>query len=386
MVRRNAAGILNGLVLLVLFGMILLWLARPARPIGTRSESGTLGAPILSLPATAVPDAGGLVTVPVSLTANGAQVAGLMFSLDLDQDCLIFDPADADGRGIPDAVGVSVPPEFQVAVAYDAADADSELDVVIADYSPPHALLADGTLVTVLLAVACWPPAGETHDIPLLFSVAPAVSFSLPAGSALYGSAVDGAVQVRGVDMQPTPGATATATPFPTTTPTVTLTAEPTRQFTPTPTPPSGQPDSPLPPPAGGDIDDDRDGIYSYEDGWRDDDGDGLPGFLDADDDGDGIPTIVEGRSDADGGGIPNFLDLDSNDNGIPDAIEVGEDPYHPADRNQNGIWDFVEMSLYLPEIMWGEDEDAGDTATFQPYRSRSAGGSVTGLRCDYQA
>jgi hypothetical protein len=348
--KRVAAGIVNGVVFFVLAGMILLWLVHTGRPIGARSESGALDAPVLSLPAAAEPDASGLVTVPVLFTTNGAQVAGLMFSMDLEEDCLVFDPADADGSGVPDAAAVSVPPDFGVAVTYNAADGDSELDVVIADYSPPHALLPDGALVTVLLAVACWPPAGETRDIALRFSGAPSASFSLPAGGALYGSTVDGAVHVTGDAAQPTPGATATATP----TPTIMPAPEPT--LTLTPTPPGRQPDSPLPPPAGANIDDDLDGVYSYEEGYRDADGDSLPNFLDADDDGDGIPTIIEGRGDADGGGVPNFLDLDSNDNGIPDAVEVGPDPYHPVDKNHNGIWDFVEMPLYLPDIVRGEE------------------------------
>lgn len=380
--KRYAAGVLNGLVLFVLFGMILLWLAHTGRPLGTRSERGGQSVPVLSLPAAAEPDAGGLVTVPVLLTTNGAQVAGLIFSLDLDQDCLVFDPGDVDGSGTPDAAAVSVPTDFQATVSHDAADTDSELDVVIADFSPPHAFLPNGPLVSVRLAVACWPDPGETRDIALSFSLAPAVSFALPAGGALYGSAVDGAVHVTGGDTQPTPAATATSTP----TPTVRPTTEPTLELTPTPTHPGGQPTSPLPPPAGADIDDDRDGIYSYEDGCRDADGDGLPGYLDADDDGDGIPTIVEGRGDADGGGIPNFLDLDSNDNGIPDAVEVGEDPYHPADKNQNGIWDFVEMPLYLPDIMRGEDADEGGAATARRSQLEPESGSITLRRCNYQA
>lgn len=43
-----------------------------------------------------------------------------------------------------------------------------------------------------------------------------------------------------------------------------------------------------------------------------------------ADDDGDGIPNFLEGREDSDGDGVANYLDLDSDNDGISDREEIG--------------------------------------------------------------
>ena len=43
-----------------------------------------------------------------------------------------------------------------------------------------------------------------------------------------------------------------------------------------------------------------------------------------ADDDGDGIPNFLEGKEDSDGDGIANYLDLDSDNDGISDRDEIG--------------------------------------------------------------
>lgn len=43
-----------------------------------------------------------------------------------------------------------------------------------------------------------------------------------------------------------------------------------------------------------------------------------------ADDDGDGIPNFLEGKEDSDGDGIANYLDLDSDNDGISDREEIG--------------------------------------------------------------
>jgi outer membrane biosynthesis protein TonB len=310
--------------------------------------------------------------------ANGSLVASMLFSLDLDQQCLHLDPSDGDGDRIPDAIRPATPGGYVVTVSYDAQDSDGELDFVIIDYSPPYTALPDGPLLTVTVSILCLPGEGETLDIPLLFSRAPSASFAMPSGSALRGATADGSIHLVGPGVEPTPEITPTetitpaltatitptetpaetVTPQPTETPTETATAEPptaTPELSPTPevTPPPSptQPTSPLPPPRGGNSDHDGDSLYSYEEADLDTDGDGLSNMHDPDDDGDGIPTLLEGRGDADGSGLPNYLDLDSNDNGIPDAVEAGPDPAQPVDGNRNAIPDFAEMPLYLPYL-----------------------------------
>jgi hypothetical protein len=298
------------------------------------AATGVLGTPVLSLPSGAAPAADGLVTIPVQLAAAETSVASVLFSLDIDQTCLVFDPADANRDGVPDAVTINAPRAFAVSVGYNAQDSDGELDFVIADYSPPYATLPSGVLATIRLGVACRPASGESLTLPLPFSQAPGASFALPNGSALRGVTVDGSILVDGGVAVPPPAATATATPAP----------------LPSPTPAPGQTIPPV-----NNRDDDGDGLYSREEGDFDWDGDGQANYLDSDDDNDGVPTRLEGRGDADGNGLPNFLDLDSNDNAIPDAVEAGPDPLQPLDANHNSVWDYLELAgkpAYLPLIM----------------------------------
>jgi hypothetical protein len=324
-----------------------------SRPGVVREEQSAHGEPLLWLPVGLAPGADGSVMVPVQLAPNGAAVASVLFSLDIDQGCLVFDPLDADRNGMPDAVTIHLPPAFVVSAVYDAQDGDGELDFILADYSPPYATLPESALLTVRLGVACASPGGEVRDIPLPFSAAPGPSFAAPSGSALRGASTAGSIRLGGGSV-PTPAATATSTPQAVQSPTPSPSPTPARP-TATPTPATGQPASPLPPPAGQASDEDGDGVMSYEDGFYDWDGDGAPNFLDPDDDGDGIPTRVEGRGDADGSGLPNYLDTDANDNGIPDTVEAGGDPERPQDANGNGILDFIEMRLFMPQLVRGE-------------------------------
>jgi hypothetical protein len=335
------------LLALITGGVMLRALLTPR--IAAGDASARLGTPLLWMPAGLVPGSDGMVAVPVRLSADRTSVSSVLFSLDIDQECLVFNPADTDRSGIPDAISVQAPPAFVVSTVYDALDSDGELDFILADYSPPYATLPEGDLVTIQLGVACRPASGEALDIALPFSSAPAASFAAPSGSSLTGATAAGSVHVADADAAPTLAPTATSTPAATETPTLPV-------VTPTPTPDPGRPASPLPPPMRQNVDEDEDGIFSYEDGFYDWDDDGRLNFLDPDDDGDGIATLLEGRGDADGRGVPNYLDLDSNDNGILDAVEVGVDPERPADNNGNGIWDFIEMPVYLPYDERGEE------------------------------
>ena len=341
--KQMSAGVVFACLALALgitiVGMLPQWraignLAGPSAPAG-QSFAAASGQPVLALPSQLAPGSDGTASVPAQLTTNGATLVSAIFSLDIDQACLVFDPADADSNGRPDAVTFNTPRGFNTSVAYDETDTDGELDFVVADYMPPYAQLPDGVLFTVRLAAVCWPGGAGARDIPLTFAAVPALSFGLPGGSELAGVAVNGSIRTAG----PGPG----IAPNPT--------------ATPTPAAPAPTPGQTVPPPVN-ERDDDGDGLFSREEGGLDWDGDGTANFLDSDDDDDGIPTALEGRGDADGNGLPNYLDLDSNDNSILDAVECGPDPLQPLDDNNNGIWDYLEMPtapLYLPFLQRGE-------------------------------
>ncbi len=219
----------------------------------------------------------GYVTVPVSLEPNGAQVSAVLFSIDFDQNCLLFDPADTDGNRIPDAINFQTPPAFSRSVSYDADDTDGELDIVFADYSPPYAIFTSQVLVTVRFAIVCQPLPQQTIESPVLFSQAPSPSFSSGLGTNVRGTALGGIVTIPGEGVFPTPLPTATSTPTPTLIPTATPTATLTSPGT-MPTQPSSPLITPTPFPS---RDHDVDGVLTVEEGTGDWDGDGIPNYMD---------------------------------------------------------------------------------------------------------
>jgi hypothetical protein len=291
-------------------------------------------APQLAIPAKLVPQANGQVAVPVQFDPAGSQTTSVLFSIDVDQGCLLFDPADSNRDGIPDAVTFFTPASFVRSFSYDALDGDGEIDVILADYSPPYALLSSSTLVSIQFSVICRPVEGTVREVAVPFSTAPGASFSMPSGSALNGVTAGGSVWIDINQLYPTPVPTATSTPTPTAPPpTPTTTPVSCRVTTPTATPA---------PPTDPRQDSDGDGVTDLAEGWSDWDHDKIPNYLDPDDDGDGVLSRIEPFGDPDYDGVPNFLDIDANGNGIPDAAEVGPDPLHPADRDGDGIWDFI--------------------------------------------
>ncbi len=294
--------------------------------------------PSLEIPTQIAVDSQGLAAVPVQFAASGTSVAAALFSIDYDEQCLLFDPIDADLNGTPDNLLFNVPSQFTVSTFFDTLNTSGELQVVIVDYSPPYSVFPDQTLLTIRLAARCTPAQGETITARVGFGNAPLPSLSSPSGSSVKATFVDGSVSIGDNLSLPTLAPTATSTPNP--------------AATQTPVPTATAPNGTIPPtPDSSDAD--VDGLLSREEGASDWDGDGISNDFDADDDNDGIPTLLEGRGDVDGGGVPNFLDLDSNGNGISDRTEAGENPLRPVDRDGNGIFDFLDvpMRLYLPHI-----------------------------------
>jgi len=98
------------------------------------------------------------------------------------------------------------------------------------------------------------------------------------------------------------------------------------------------------------DTDLDGDGISNTLEGIVDTDGDGLPDLVDTDSDADGIPDAVESVADADSDGASNYVDTDSDGDGIDDAIEGladtdqdGVNNYLDVDADGDGIHDAIE-------------------------------------------
>ncbi len=154
--------------------------------------------PTLTIPQGITAAAGEGADVPVELAAAGWPLAGVAFSVDYDESCLGFDPADADTDGLPDAIAVHVPADFQTTITFDPADTDGEIDVSIADIGPSIATLPDGPVVSITLSALCPPPPGSPLVAPVGFSDDPAASFSDNQGQDVDGLTRDGWVEIFG--------------------------------------------------------------------------------------------------------------------------------------------------------------------------------------------
>ncbi|MCP4687082.1 MAG: hypothetical protein GY859_03470, partial [Desulfobacterales bacterium] len=152
--------------------------------------------PELAIPATIPAGVGEVVGVPVELTTNANEIAGVAFSIDFDETCLDFDPTDENADDIPDAIQFQAPVHFDLDVYVDLADSDGEIDVIIADFSET-APLAAGVLADVNFTTTCTPNVGETIIAPVLFSTDPPASFGAASGQPLTGGVVDGSVEIH---------------------------------------------------------------------------------------------------------------------------------------------------------------------------------------------
>ncbi|CAL8077034.1 unnamed protein product [Calicophoron daubneyi] len=103
--------------------------------------------------------------------------------------------------------------------------------------------------------------------------------------------------------------------------------------------------------------DEDGDGIPDYLEG--DSDGDGIPDY-EEDEDGDGIPDYLE---DEDGDGIPDYLDEDSSYNRDDDDDNDGVKDYH-EDKNHNQKLDILEAKDTdgdgIPDYLDDDDDNDG--------------------------
>jgi len=157
------------------------------------------GVPELRIPTGLGAASGETLAVPIELTVTGEELASVALSVDFDETCLEFDPTDADGDGVPDAVSISAPAAFDATVFVDLVDSDGEIDLLISDF-PPEEVLPSGTLATLELSArpipSCTPAFGEVVTAPVIFSTDPPPSFGDTAGQSVPGQAVGGSIEI----------------------------------------------------------------------------------------------------------------------------------------------------------------------------------------------
>ncbi len=149
--------------------------------------AGAAGAqepPMLVLDARAETSPGIPVVLPLDFSNGGHAITAIAFSLDVDPAGLTFDPTDSDMDGIPDSITLPAGMPSTVVIAWDAADTDGELDVLLANLTGPP--LPEGVIMEFELTPVLSGVAGTW----IRFSNDPAPSFSNDQGEDVEGIAV----------------------------------------------------------------------------------------------------------------------------------------------------------------------------------------------------
>ncbi len=100
---------------------------------------------VLAMPGSVA--ANGAVQLPIALRPMGNQVAALSFSLYFDPAKVSFDPTDANGDGLPDALAIHATGNLLKVAIYDAET--HLLNVAIAAVSVPMPAFSEGNIATV---------------------------------------------------------------------------------------------------------------------------------------------------------------------------------------------------------------------------------------------
>jgi uncharacterized delta-60 repeat protein len=146
--------------------------------------------PHLAMPNDPQQAVAGKIYVPILLNSASAHLAGVSFTLNYPEGCLVFNPVDDNGDSIPDAV-TGWPTGFTPTIAFDAEAPNGELTVSIADAQPAVDILPTGVLVMVALESqqAC----GSVVNLPIEL-VTP--TFRLGNGGTLAGHASGATITV----------------------------------------------------------------------------------------------------------------------------------------------------------------------------------------------
>jgi len=161
--------------------------ASPYTIISSRLQAQAIGKPVLTISENITAYSSYTITVPIAFAGNGHQIAAVGFSIDYDETCLAFDDQDS--------VEFNLPRGLRPSLGIDTTDLDGELDIIIADYSPPFSVLPDDSIAFIEFTVICTIEPGEsTKVIPVRFSLEPLASFGDTETNDVEGEAIDGSV------------------------------------------------------------------------------------------------------------------------------------------------------------------------------------------------
>jgi hypothetical protein len=147
---------------------------------------GNAGAPTLHIGSATA--AGSSVALPVSLDSGEAEVSSIVFTIDYDEARLAFDPTDADGDGVPDALRLTTTDGFDLSSTVDVSKTDGEIAISLGDLTLPLAALPDGEVISLT-----FDHVGQTGGEAEV-RVAD-VSFGTPQGSSIAGGSTSGSVR-----------------------------------------------------------------------------------------------------------------------------------------------------------------------------------------------
>jgi len=184
----------------LLCGLLLLLAASSAALHARPADDPAVSAvPVLAIADEVPASAGGTVQVPMSFTSDGSAIAALTFVIEYDTTWLTFNPTDANGDGIPDALGFSLPVGFSASVP-DIDPTAGTISIFVGDTTAPLAALPDGVIATLTFDVGN--PSSATSTV-VGFASTPAVSFGSTAGESVPGIAESGSVQISVVTPPP---------------------------------------------------------------------------------------------------------------------------------------------------------------------------------------
>jgi hypothetical protein len=150
----------------------------------TTNGSVLITAPSLSIPSQIATRPGQTVSVPISLSNMPVGVTSAVFSIDYDQDYLVF-------QGL---VVFYLADGFESNVFSDENDQDGEIDVLITDMSEPFQYIGNGTIMELTFYVKNTQGKVET---PVEFSLDPSVSLGTVEGKSIIPATENGSVLIE---------------------------------------------------------------------------------------------------------------------------------------------------------------------------------------------